>query len=144
MHRKIGTQEVRRRIVQQSVSSLQDLPQRVVLKPNLYHGRQDLSNFEAKTSVYHESKESEEYGETCSDSNSYRETNDFGETRSGNIDFRIQGLPHSTCQKQNDIRRETVKKLIHHFETHQNRESRKADLENNPKKTTRSARSRRK
>ena len=98
------------------------LPQKAVLKPNFYPERQDPSNFET-------SKESEEYGETRSDSNSDRRTKEFGETRSGNIDFRIHGLPHSTVQKQDDIRRETVKKLIHQFETHPNRESLKADLE---------------
>ena len=34
-----------------------------VLKPNLHHGRLDLSNLEATTFVDHQSKESEEYGE---------------------------------------------------------------------------------
>ena len=58
-----------------------------------------LPIFEARTSVDHQSKESEEYGETRSDSNSYGGTTEFGVTRSGNIDFRIQGLPHSTVQK---------------------------------------------
>ena len=53
------------------------LPQRAVLKPNLYHGRQDPSNFEARTSV-DQSKQSEEYEETRSDSNSYRGTKEFG------------------------------------------------------------------
>ena len=83
------------------------LPHRAVLKPNLYHGRQDLSNFEARTSVDHQSKEREEYGETRSDSKSYRGTKEFWETHIGNIDFKIQGLPHSTVQKQDDIRQET-------------------------------------
>ena len=53
---------------------------------------------------------------------------EFEETRSGNIDFRIQGLPHSTVQKEDDVRRETVKRLIHQFETHPKRESLMADL----------------
>ena len=109
------------------------LPQKAVLKPNLYHGRQDSSSFEARTSVDHQSKGSEEYGETRGDSNRYRGTEEFGETRSGNIDFRIQGLPHSIVQKEDVIRRETVKKLIHQFETHPNRESPMADLDKNPK-----------
>ena len=39
------------------------LQQRAVLKPNLYHGRQDSSDFEARTSVDHRSKDCEEYGE---------------------------------------------------------------------------------
>ena len=68
------------------------LPQRAVLKPNLYHGRQDSSKFEARTSVDHQSKESEEYGEHRGDSNSYRGTEEVGETRSRDVDFRIQGL----------------------------------------------------
>ena len=72
------------------------LQQKAVLKPNLYHGRQDAPNFEARTSVDHQSKESEEYGDTRGDSNR-------SETRSGNIDFRMQGLPHSTVQKHDDI-----------------------------------------
>ena len=98
-------------------------PRKAVLKPNLHHGRQDLSNFEARTSVDHQSKDSEEYGKTRGE--------EFGETRSGDIDFRIQGLPHSTVQKEDDVRRETVKKLIHRFETHPNRESLMADLDKN-------------
>ena len=42
-------------------------------------------------------------------------------------------VPQSTAQKQDDIRRETVKKLIHPFETHPNRDSLQADLEENRK-----------
>ena len=53
--------------------------------------------------------------------------------RSGDIDFRIQGLTHSTVQKQDDVRRETVKELIYQFETHSNRESLMADLNKNQK-----------
>ena len=101
------------------------LPRKAVLKPNLHHGRQDRSNLEARTSVDHQSKESEENGETRSE--------ELEETRSGNIDFRVQGLPHSTVQKEDDVRRETVKKLIHQFETHTNRESLMADLNKNQK-----------
>ena len=96
-------------------------PHRAVLLPNLHHGRQDSSKFEARTSVDHQRKESKEYGETHGDGNSYRGAEEFGETRSGNIDFRIQGVPHSVVQKQDDIRRETVKKLIHQFETPESR-----------------------
>ena len=101
------------------------LPRKAVLKPNLHHGRQDRSNLEARTSVDHQSKESEEYGETRSE--------EFEETRSGNIGFRVQGLPHSTVQEKDYVRRETVKKLIHQFETHPNRESLTADLNKNQK-----------
>ena len=58
---------------------------------------------------------SEKYEETCSAK--------FEETRSGNIDFRIQGLPHSSVQKEDHDRRDMVKKLIHQFETHPNSDS---------------------
>ena len=101
------------------------LPRKAVLKPNLHHGRQDLSNLEARTSVDHQSRESEEHGETRSE--------EFEETRSGNIDFRLQGLPHSTVQKEDDVRREAVNKLIHQCEKHPNRESLMADLNMNQK-----------
>ena len=37
---------------------------KAVITPNLHHGRQDLSNFEARMSTDHQSKQSEEYGET--------------------------------------------------------------------------------
>ena len=91
------------------------LLRKAALTPNLHHGRQDLSNPEATVSADHQSKRSEEYGATrCTK---------FEETRSGNIDFRIQGLPHSTVQKEDYDRREMVKKLIHQFDTHPNRDS---------------------
>ena len=54
---------------------------------------------------------------------------EYGEIRCGNIDFRIQGFPHSTVQHQDDTRKEAVKKLIHQSETHPNREALKADME---------------
>ena len=88
------------------------LPQRAVFTPNLSHGRQDLSTFEARTSVDHQSKESST-GETRGV--------EFELTRSGNMDFRVQGLPHSIVQKQDDVRKETVKKLIHQPETSESR-----------------------
>ena len=123
MHRESGIYEVRRRIAQQSVSI-----SKVTAKSRAqaeFASWQDRSNLEARTSVGHQSKESEEYGETRSE--------EFEETRTGNIDFRIQGLPHSTVQEKDYVRRETVKKLIHQFETHPNRESLMADLNKNQK-----------
>ena len=62
------------------------LPRTTVLSPNLHHGRQDLSDPKARTSADHRSKRSEGHEETRSAK--------FEETRSGNIDFKIQGLPH--------------------------------------------------
>ena len=96
------------------------LPRRTVLTPRLHHGPQDLSNPKARTSADHQSKRSEGYEETRSAK--------FEETRSGDIDFRIQGLPHSTVQKEDYDRREMVKKLIHQCDTHPNRDSLVEDL----------------
>ena len=119
VHRKGGDQEARRRIVQQNVS-ISFLPQRIVLKPNLHYGRQDTASFDARTSFDHSGK----HRETCGGGR-YRET-----CRS-EIDFRIQGLPHSTVQQQDHTRKEAVQKLFHQFETHPNREALKADLTQN-------------
>ena len=96
------------------------LPRRTVLTPSLHHGRQDLSNPKARTSADHQSKRSEGYEKTRSAK--------LEETRSGNIDFRIQGLPHATVQNEDYDRREMVKKLIHQFDTHPNRDSLMEDL----------------
>ena len=52
----------------------------------------------------------------------------YGETRSGNVDYRIPGIPQSTVQQQNTNRKETVKKLIQQFENHPNQESFLQDL----------------
>ena len=77
-----------------------ELQQRIVLKPNLHHERQDSTNFEARASVDHLGKE---YGET-------RSSGEYGETRYGNIDVRTQGLPHSTVQQQ-DTHKEGSQKV---------------------------------
>ena len=78
-----------------------------MLKPNSQSGRQDQHDQEARESSDHQSV-SESCGATYS---------------SSNIDNRIQGIPHSTVQKQDTNRRETVKQLIQQFENHPNRES---------------------
>ena len=44
-----------------------------------------------------------------------------------------EALPHATVQKEDDVRRETVRRLIHQFETHPNRESLMTDLDKNQK-----------
>ena len=79
-----------------------ELPKVYREKPNprrIYiMGVRIFSNPEARTSAAHQSKESEEYGEIRSE--------EFEEFRSGNIDFRIQGLPHSTVQMEDNVRRE--------------------------------------
>ena len=55
---------------------------------------------------------------------------EFGETRGGNTDCRIQGLPHSTVQKEDCDRIEKVKKLVHQFDTHPNLDSLMEDFNN--------------
>ena len=115
-----GIQEDWRRNCIAKCTYLRGVPRRTVLTPNLHHGRQDLSNPKARTSADHQSKRSEGYEETRSAK--------FEETRSGNIDFRIQGLPHPAVQKEDYDRREMVNKLIHQFDTHPNRDSLMEDL----------------
>ena len=83
-------------------------PRRIVLKPALHDGRQDTASIEERASDAHSSK----CRETCS----------------GEIDYRIQGLPFATVQQEDHTRKEAVKKLIHQFETHPNREALKVDL----------------
>ena len=48
-----------------------------------------------------------------------------------NIDHRIQGLPHSTDEQEDDTRKGVVNKLTHKFETHPDREALKTDLTQN-------------
>ena len=87
------------------------LPQ-AVLTPTLHHGRQELLNPEARTSADHQSERSAKYEES----------------RRGNIDYRIQGLPHSAVQKEDSHRKDIERRLIQQFETHQNGDSLIEDL----------------
>ena len=77
---------------------------RVMLKLNSQSGRQDQPDQEARTSSDHQSS-----------------SGTGGETRGSNIDYRIPGIPHSTVQKRDTNRTETVKKLIQQFENHPNK-----------------------
>ena len=52
----------------------------------------------------------------------------YRETCRGNVDYRIQGLPHSTVQKEHSKRKEIVNRLIQQFENHPSRESLIEDL----------------
>ena len=78
---------------------------RVILKPNAQSGQQDQPDQEARKSCDHQSA-----------------SGSYGETLSGNVDYRIPGIPHSAIQQQDTSRRETVKKLIQQFESHPNKE----------------------
>ena len=55
----------------------------------------------------------------------YRETRRslLEDTRRGNVDYRTQGIPHLTVQKEDSNRKEIVKRLIQQFENHPNRDS---------------------
>ena len=64
---------------------------RAVLTPNLDHGRQDLSDPEARTSADHQSERSASYEENCR----------------GDVDCRVQGKPNSTVQKEDSNRKQT-------------------------------------
>ena len=86
-------------------------PRKVAVKPAWHEGRKDTASVEDRASNVHSSK----HEETCC----------------GEIDYRIQGLPHSTVEQDDHTRKEVVNKLIHQFETHQDREALKADLKQN-------------
>ena len=77
-----------------------------------HHGRQDLSNPEARTSADHQSERSAK----CE------------ETRRDNVDYRIQGIPHSTVQEEGSNRKDTIKRLIQQFANHPDRDSLTQDL----------------
>ena len=89
---KVVYMKCRRRIIQQSVSISKVTAKSRTQAEFASWTSGSWPNLEARTSVNYQSKESEEYGETRGE--------EFEETRSGNIDFRIQGLPHSTVQQE--------------------------------------------
>ena len=95
-------------------------PQRIVLRPNMHYGRQDTTSSDARTSLDHSSQHKENW-----DGGTYKET------YRGEIDFRIQALPHSAVQEHDHIRKEAVQKLSHQFETHPNKEALQRDLKQN-------------
>ena len=95
--------------------------------PNLHHGRQDLSNPEARTSA-DQSKRSAKYEETRRTHLEETFRTKYEETGRGNVDDRIQGKPHSAVQKQDSDRKEIVRRMIQQFETHPNRDSLIEDL----------------
>ena len=109
---------------------------RVVLTPNLQHGRQDPFNPEARKSADHQSEQSAKYRETrrshLEDTRRKHleesQRGKYKETCRGNVDYRIQGIPHSTVQKEDSNRKEIVKILIQQFENHPNRDSLIEDL----------------
>ena len=96
------------------------LPQRIVLKPNLHYERQDTTRSDARTSFDPSSK----HNKDC-------DGGTYNESCRGEIDFRIQGLPHSAVQEHDNIRKKAVQKLIHQFETHPKKEALQADLKQN-------------
>ena len=83
--------------------------------------RQDPPSPEArKSTTDHHSERSAKYEET--------RRSRHEETRRGNVDHRIQGIPHSTVQKEDSNRKEIAKRLIQQFDTHPNRDSLTEDL----------------
>ena len=59
----------------------------------------------------------------------YKHGGMYRETCRGEIDFRIQGLPHSAVQEHDHIRKQAVQKLIHQFANHPNKEALQEDLQ---------------
>ena len=88
-------------------------PKRVVLKPNLNCERQDTTSSDARTSFGHSDEDGGMYKKTCR----------------GEIDFRIQGLPHSADEEHDHFRKQAIQKLIHQFENHTNKEALQEDLQ---------------
>ena len=90
------------------------------------HGRQDPSDLEARKSADHPSEQSANDEETrrspLEDTRrKHFEENHrvkYKETCRGNVDCRIQGIPHSAVQKEDSNCKETVKRLIQQFENH--------------------------
>ena len=98
---------------------------RIFLKPNSQSGQQDQPDQEARKSSDHQSA-----------------SGSYGETRSGNVDYRIPGIRHSSVQQQDTNRRETVKKR---FSSSRNTRTRSFSCRTciRPKRLIRSAKSRR-
>ena len=86
-------------------------PRKVVRKLAWHEGRKDTSNSDGRQSGV----SSCQHVENCCDSNE-------GDVLP-KIDYRIQGLPHSTDEQEDDTRKEVVNKLIHQFETPPDREA---------------------
>ena len=109
---------------------------RVVLTPNSKYGRQDPPNPDARKSADHQSEQSVKYREACrslledtrgkhlGESQRWR----YRETCRGDVDYRIPGIPHTTVQKEDSNRKETVKRLFQQFENHPNWDSLIQDL----------------
>ena len=115
---KVVIRKTREELHSKTYQSL-TVPQRIVLIPNLHCGRQGTTSSDARTPFDHSSN----HRETCGGGT-------YNESCRGEIDFRIEGLPHPTVQEQDHTRKETVQKLIHQFETHPNRALR-VDLKQN-------------
>ena len=87
---------------------------RVTLVPNSQQSRKDLPITYSRKSHIGESQE-HKHRETCS---------------SSRVDFRIPSIPHSTVEKVETNRKETVRRLIEHFENHPSRNMLLKDFEN--------------
>ena len=94
-------------------------PRKVVRILAWHEGRKDTSNSDERQSRV----SSCQHRETCCGSNE--------DDMLPKIDYRIQGLPHSTDEQQDDTRKEVVNKLIHQFGTPPDREALKSDLRQN-------------
>ena len=123
-----GKHEVRRRIVQQDVSV-----SKITAKSRTHadFASWTSGSFQTRSENIHRPPKQTKRAVR---KNPWRwQTEEVGETRSVFFDFRIQGLPQSTVQKEDDVRRETVRRPVHQFETHPNRELLIPDLDKNPK-----------
>ena len=108
---------------------------RVVLTPNLQHGRLDPPNPETRKSTDHQSEQSVQYRETCRSllEDTRREhleesqRGKYRETCRGNVDYRIPGIPFDRPERRPN-RKKIVERPIQQFENHPNRFSLIEDL----------------
>ena len=105
---------------------------RVVLMPNLQHGRQVPSDPEAGKSTDHQRERNVKYKKTRrSPSEDTRRKHlerkvylvKYTESWRRNVDCRIQGIPHSTVQKEDPNRKEIAERPIQQLENHPNWDS---------------------
>ena len=100
---------------------------RVVLTPNSQCGRQDPPDPEARKSTDHQSVKYRKTRRSLVEDTRRKHPAESQrwkcrKTCRGNVDYRIPGTPHSTVQKEDSNRKETVKRLIQQFENHPNRD----------------------
>ena len=87
-------------------------------KPNWQEGRKNTSNTNERQSEVTSAKHGARRGANEDDT-------------LPKVDYRIQGLPHSTVEQEENTRKLAVNRLIHQFQTHPDRDALKANPQQN-------------